>query len=479
LSRPISRNLLVILRHPFDLRFPLENGRLKIASTPDKIRHRTNFAAQADEPGGVSKGWKRRKWISAGIGEAREEPTSTRCRLNQMRAGQRTTQVALLLETSTEFGRGLLRGILRYSRLHGPWSLYLAPGHLDQILPNAKSWEGMGIIARIRSPQMEKLIRATRLPFVASSLSESRPPGTGNKFGEIRTESDAIAKMCAMHLFEAGLRRFAYCGFQKCRWSAAREEAFLQFAKERGYPFSAHRITLANWMHRPRWMQSWQHEQPLLVRWLKSLPKPVGLMACNDICGREVLQACTGAGLRVPDEVAVVGVDNDEMMCELSHPPLSSVALSLESAGYRAARLLTDLMNGQSAEGQTVWVGPTHVAVRRSSDVIAQDDSLVAGALSFIREHARQNISVGNIVEELGVSRRTLERRFLRAIGRTVLSEIMRCHLQRAKQLLSETDLPCRKVAAEAGFGSLKTFNRTFSGKEGMTPHTFRRNPSG
>jgi len=384
-------------------------------------------------------------------------------------------QVALLLETSTEFGRGLLRGILRYSRLHGPWSLNVAPGHLDQVLPKARSWKGAGIIARINSPKMERLIRSTGLPFVASSVSESRQRSPGDKFGEIHTDSEAIAKMGAMHLHETGLRRFAFCGFANCRWSDIREKAFIHFALERGYPASAHHIALSNWVQRPHWIQNWQHEQPIMVRWLRSLPKPVGLMACNDVCGREVLQACTIAGLRVPEEVAVVGVDNDEMMCELSHPPLSSVALDLEKAGYEAAQLLNDLMNDRSAAARGVRVGPTHVAVRRSSDTVAQDDALVAGALHFIREHAGRAISVGDISDEIKVSRRTLERRFFSATGRTLLYEIMRCRLQRAKLILLETNLPCHKVAVEAGFGSLKTFNRCFGSQEGTTPQNFRR----
>jgi LacI family transcriptional regulator, galactose operon repressor len=387
----------------------------------------------------------------------------------------RIPQVALLLETSTEFGRGLLRGILRYSRLHGPWSLYVAPGHLDQVLPKAKSWKGTGIIARINSPKMERLIRSTSLPFVASSVSESRQGTPGDKFGEIRTDSEAIAIMGARHLQEAGLRRFAFCGFENCSWSEVREKAFVQFAHDRGFPCSTHHIARSNWVQRRHWIQSWEHEQPIMVRWLRSLPKPVGIMACNDVCGREVLQACTTAGLRVPEEVAVVGVDNDEMMCELSHPPLSSVALDLDKAGYEAARLLDEIMIGHSMIKRGVRVGPTHVAVRRSSDVVAQDDPLVAQALHYIREHARRNLSVSDVTQELRVSRRTLERRFSRAVGRTILSEIMRCHMVRAKQLLLETDLKCHKVALEAGFGSLKTFNRTFYDSEGTSPLNFRR----
>jgi len=387
-----------------------------------------------------------------------------------------TPRVALLLETSTEYGRGLLRGILRYARLHGPWSLYVAPGHLEQALPKAKTWSGTGIIARIHSLEMAKLIRATRLPFVASSLEESAPLGHGDTFGEIRTNSAAIARMAAAHLLERSLRQFAYCGFMACAWSLQREESFSQYLAERGFSCQVHRIKLANWMQRPNWIANWEFEQPVLVDWLKSLPKPVGLMACNDICGREVLQACVAAGMRVPDDVAVVGVDNDELMCELSTPPLSSVALDLEKAGYEAARLLDGLMSKRVNGEHLVQVEPLYIVTRQSSDVVAQGDPCIATALRFIKDHAGRPIDVSHVVQEAGVSRRTLERRFMHAVGRSVLAELTRCRLERAKRLLLETDLPSQRVAVAAGFGSIKTFNRLFRRATSVSPQHFRQN---
>jgi LacI family transcriptional regulator len=383
-------------------------------------------------------------------------------------------KVALLLETSTEYGRGLLRGIVRYTRLHGPWSVYLSPGHLEQVLPKAKSWAGTGIIARIQSPKMARQIRETGLPVVASSLQElaSQQPGKG--FCEIRTDSPGIARMAARHLLETGLRHFAFCGFRACRWSHLRERTFTQLLAEEGIECQTHYVQVANWVQEPNWIQTWEHEQPILENWLASLPKPVGLMACNDSCGREVLQACAAAGLRVPDDVAVVGVDNDELMCELSDPPLSSVALNLEQAGYDAARLLDSLMSGQTISEHVVLVEPTFVVSRRSSEVIAQDDSFVVAALRFIKDHAGQAIGVPDVVNQLGISRRTLERRFARAIGHSILSEVLRCRLERAKRLLLETDLPVHRVAAGSGFGSVKAFNRAFRRSELRTATIFR-----
>lgn len=385
-------------------------------------------------------------------------------------------QVAMLLETSTEYGRGLLRGIVRYSRLHGPWALYVAPGHLEQALPKAKSWGGTGIIARVRSPEMAKLIRGTGLPLVASFLDESHLSGRADKFGEICTNSAAIGRMAAAHLVEKNLRHFAFCGFLGCAWSVRREEAFAQYLREQGFPCQARRIKLANWMRRPHWIENWEDEQPVLVDWLKSLPKPVGLMACNDICGREVLQACAAGKLRVPDDVVVVGVDNDEMMCELSSPPLSSVALGLEKAGYEAAGLLDGLMSGSLAGGHVVPVEPVYVVTRQSSDISAQDDPSVATALRFIKNYAGQAISVPDVIEQARVSRRTLEKRFSRALGRSIGSEITQCRLERARRLLLETDLPSYRVAAGSGFGSIKTFNRVFRRAAGVSPRRFRQN---
>jgi LacI family transcriptional regulator, galactose operon repressor len=383
-------------------------------------------------------------------------------------------KVALLIETSTEYGRGLLRGIVRYARLHGPWSFTLAPGHLDQVHPAADSWKGDGIIARIRSPEMEDVIRSTGVPYVASTLSEPTDRALKRQAGEIRTNPVAIAKMGATHLLDLGLRNFAYCGLADLQWSSAREQAFSRYLGELGFECRTKQVTSANWMQQPRWMKTWKDEQPILAKWLWSLPKPTGLMACNDACGRGVLEVCTTARIHVPDEIAVIGVDNDELLCELSDPPLSSVALDVESAGYEAARMLDALMTGRSVLASVVWVQSTHIVHRRSSDVIAREDPLVARALRFIRDNSRTALSVDDVASALGVCRRTLERRMSGAVGRTILDEIMRCHLVRAKQLLVETGLSCGQIAREAGFGSLKTFNRTFRLKEKMTPNSFR-----
>lgn len=382
-------------------------------------------------------------------------------------------RVALMIESSTGYGRGLLRGIVRYSRLHGPWSIFVAPGHLEQTLAQVHSWDVDGIICRVSTPKMVRNTLPKGLPFIACFLDEF-PSGSRYRCCEIRADSGAISRMVAQHLVERGFRQFGFCGFSGCPWSSIRETQFASYLETRGYTCERHQIHLSPWMRQPNWIRSFKHERPSLLKWLISIPKPVGLMACNDTCGQGVLEACASARLHVPDEVAVVGVDNDELMCEVSNPPLSSVSLELDNAGYESARLLDGLMSGKVEGRHVIEVVPAFVATRASTDTHIQDDLIVMKTLRFIRDHASSPISVTDIVDGVGASRRTLERHFLRSVGYSLLAGITYFHLNRARRLLLETNLPCYRVSEDAGFSSIKVFNRAFRLAEGMTPKEFR-----
>jgi LacI family transcriptional regulator len=359
--------------------------------------------------------------------------------------------------------------------LHGPWSLYIGSGDFEQGLPNV---EFNGIIARIYSLKLAQDVRRTGLPALVledctEELAEVNP---FRGFGKIRTDSPMIAQMAAEHLLGQRLQSLAFCGFENCPWSRAREQAFERYITDKGFPCLKHRINLHNWMRYDNWIRAWGHERLSLATWLESLPRQTGLMACNDMCGRQVLEACADAEVRVPAHLAVVGVDNDELLCELSDPPLSSVALDVERAGYEAAFLLNGLMSGQKKKREhVVPVNPLWVVARRSSDLIVKDDPLVDDALRFIKDHAGRAVGVPDVVSEMGVSRRTLERRFSCAIGRSILTEINRCRLDRAKCLLQETDLPVCRIATEAGFANPRMLNRIFRRVEGFPPAAFRR----
>jgi LacI family transcriptional regulator len=387
----------------------------------------------------------------------------------------RQPKVALSMEIVSDYDRGLLRGIGRFSRLCGPWLLSI--NGRDSELGWLKA-EFTGIIARVRSLKQADGIKASNLPavIIEASMEELATSEHLKEFSEIIDDSSAIAKMAADHFFERGLKSFAFCGWEKCPWSIRREQAFYRIVAERGFPCFTYRIDPPKSALLGNTVVSFAKKHSPLAGWLKSLPRPTGVMACNDMCGRNVLEACAAAGVSVPAHLAVLGVDNDELVCELSRPPLSSVALGLEQAGYQAAFLLSELMaNRSERRKQVVQVRPLHVVERRSGDLIIKDDALVARALHFIKDRVGLGIRVPDVVDEAGVSRRTLERRFFRANFRSLGFEIRRSRLDRAKALLQETGLSVRCVAAEAGFSGTRMFYRIFRQMEGCSPTTFRR----
>jgi LacI family transcriptional regulator len=277
-----------------------------------------------------------------------------------------------------------------------------------------------------------------------------------------------VARLAAEHLIERRLTQFAYVGSEDRGWSGRREKTFRTYLAKRGFePF----VYKSPKLRRDR---EWEREQALLARWMSTLPTPIGVFACDDDRGREVLEACKLAGLNVPEDVAVVGVDNDEVFCELADPPLSSVSLNAETAGYRAAALLDDMMHNRQRKRQHIVVEALGVVTRRSTDIVAVDDDDIGSALQFIRRQHGRDISVDRVAEEVALSRRSLEKRFRGIIGRTVLEEIQLTRLERAKRLLMETTHPISKVAELAGFGSAGYFIQFFQKHVGKTPRKFR-----
>jgi LacI family transcriptional regulator len=380
-------------------------------------------------------------------------------------------KVALLVETARGYGREVLHGIVRYARLHGPWAFYVTPGDFVQSLPHMEEWGGTGIIARVATPQVAKAILATGLPVVALDLSEAQlaPGSPWSRICQLTSDSAGAVRLAVKHLLQKGLRHFGFVGIAGKIWSDRREQAFVREMAEAGYQ------TLVYPCARRRRLP-WGREQAVMSRWLAGLAKPVGIMACNDDRGREVLVACRQARLRVPEEVAVIGVDNDELLCDLSDPPLSSVALGAERAGFEAAALLDDLMAGRVKRPRRLVAAALGVVARRSTDVLVREDPEVAAALRFIHDNAGRPIRVYDVVSNLGDARRTLEIRFRQALGRSIHEEIQRTRLERAKHVLLETDLPLPRVARACGFGSPSYLAAVFRRHLGVTPIKYRAN---
>ena len=379
-------------------------------------------------------------------------------------------KVALLIETARGYGRGLLRGIVRYARLHGPWAFYVTPGDFEQALPKMQQWGGTGIIARIETPAVARAILAAGLPTIALDLSDEQlqPESPLSRLSEVASDSLHAAQMAADHLLERKFQHYAFVGIAGRVWSRRREESFCNRIRSAG--FEPHVYSP------PRRLpdRAWEREQVSLAEWLRKLRTPLGLMACNDDRGREVLEACRAADIHVPEEIAVVGVDDDELLCDLADPPLSSVALSTERGGYEAAALLDKMMRGRIRKPRRLVVEPLHVVTRHSTDIVAMADPEVAEALRFIHHNAGKPIQIEDILERLQVSRRTLEIRFRQAVGRTIHAEIQRVRLERARRLLLESDLPIPKVAASAGYGSASYLSQVFRHELGMTPAKYR-----
>lgn len=379
-------------------------------------------------------------------------------------------KVALLVETARGYGRALLRGIVRYARLHGPWGFYVTPGDFEQAVPKMRAWGGTGIIARIETERVGRAVLEAGLPTIALGLSDEqlRAGNPLSRLSEVVSDSHAAGRMGAEHLIEKGFRHYAYVGTERV-WSRRREAGFRERLAEADLEPRVYQPP------RSRRSRGWDGEEPRLTRWLSRLPRPAGVMACNDERGRQVLEACRSAGLTVPEEVAVVGVDDDELLCELADPPLSSVSLNAEAGGYRAAALLDLMMRGRSPSPRRLLVEPLRVVTRRSTDIVALDDPEVAAAVHFIQDHAADGIVVDDVVRQVLVSRRALEQRFRQVTGRTPHAEILRVRLDRACRLLLETEQPVQRVAEASGFGSPSYLSQVFRKYLGTTPAGYRR----
>ena len=378
--------------------------------------------------------------------------------------------VAILIETSRAYGRGLLRGIARYNREHGRWSTYFQPQGLgDPPPPWLAKWQGDGIIARIDNLPLARAVTRSRAPVVnlRGTLGDLTFPFIGS-------DNEAIARLGAEHLLERGFRHFGFCGFARGYHPGLdrRGDCFQQLIEQAGY---ACQVLQDPPRKRPR---SWEQEQDWLARWIAQLPKPVGIMTANDDRGLQVLDACRRAGAAVPDQVAVLGVDNDEFLCGLSLPPLSSIDINSEETGYQAAALLDRMMDGKRPPKRLAEIAPAGVIVRLSTDVLATDDADVIRAVQFIRKHACRPIRAAEVFDHLSVSRSSLEPRFGNVLGRTIHQEIQRVRIERAKTLLAGTDLPIKYVAQQAGFKTVQYLTRAFHRVTGDTPAAFRRQSS-
>lgn len=373
--------------------------------------------------------------------------------------------VALLVETSNSYARELLFGVRSYLREHPSWSIYLSEhGRGDSVPGWLRAWQGDGIIARVENERIADAIAATGLPVVDVSAGLEVP-----RFPRIVTDSAAACRLVVEHLLERGFKQFGYCGDDRYHWSKQRSEFFAHHLRQRGFSanvFSAPRARAAP--------LTWEIEIEAIARWIAQLPRPVGIMACYDIRGQQVLEACRRLAVAVPDAVAVIGVHNDELLCDLCDPPLSSVIPNARRAGYEASALLDRLMKGERIKPGVHTLEPIGVATRQSTDVVAVNDPKVSAAVRFIREHACDGISVSDVLHAVPLSRSLLERRFKQSLGRTPHDHILSVKIDRVKTMLIGTNLPLAVIAERTGFEHTEYMSVVFKRVTGLAPGAYR-----
>ena len=376
-------------------------------------------------------------------------------------------KIVLLLNPSRTYTRGLLSGIAKYARLQGLWTFYRPleyrePKARRGLLQVLKTLEPDGIF--MREPAEMKQIIAMDIPTVSFSYSREIIPGIAN----VITDHRAVGELAAQHFLDRGFRRFAYCGFDDWWWSCRRRDGFCQVAGAAGYETDVYQLPSKS-------RRSWAKELPLVADWLRSLEKPIALLACNDDRGELVVEACKVAGLSVPDQVAIMGVDNDALVCDLCSPPLSSVALSLEKAGYESAALLDRMMTGKLDKASHIHIEPTHIVARQSTDILAVEDAEVAKAIRFIRQHAKTNINVQEVVHRVSLSRRVLEKRFRQILGKSIHEEIRCARVELLVKMLSETQMSISEIAQALDFDDVTHLSRYFRKEKGLSPLQYRK----
>jgi LacI family transcriptional regulator len=379
-------------------------------------------------------------------------------------------KIALIYDATVAYDLKVMTGVAAYLQEGVDYNVYIEENALkDQRLPDLHSWGGSGIIADFDHPGVARAVAKSKLPVVGFGSGYGWYV-QGSSIPYFFSNNEIIATLAADHLLGRGLRHFAYCGYSRTPingWSEERAKAFSDRVGERGFQCEIYRDFYKT-------THQWTSVQRALGRWLESLPKPLGVMAANDNRARHVLEACRTYNLRVPQDVAVIGVDNDELLCRLSSPPLTSIEQGAKRVGYEAASLLDRLMRGKKSRQKSFVIDPMGIVVRQSTDVLAIDEPRVAKAMAFIQEHALEGIKVTDVVEAAAVSRSGLETRFSKLLGYTIRTAIRQVQLERARRLISDTNLPLKQVASDTGFRSVQHMTTLFGKAFRCSPAKYR-----
>ncbi|WP_455966752.1 substrate-binding domain-containing protein [Bacteroides fluxus] len=379
-------------------------------------------------------------------------------------------RLILLTDFTEAFAHNLLRGILEYSKGREPWVVCRMPPSYKQangipgVLEWAKKWEADAIIAQFDDTDEVELFRQNGIIALAQDF-KSRFSVIPN----ITSRYKQTGQMAADFFLQKGFRNFAFYGYKDVVWSEERCMGFRDRIVEKGFGdcfFEYQKQSLEN---------LWYYESEPVANWIKSLPRPVALMACDDTQGNKIMELCRVLGIKIPEEVAVLGVDNDEIICGLSDPPLSSVNLNIVKGGYEAARLIERLLRDKDAISEDVVIQPVTIVNRLSTDIYATDNPVILTALKYIHQNLVNKISVEDIVRQVPLSRRLLEIRFKQVTGQPIYQYISNLRMERFAQLLLANTEPVADLAVQVGLADAKNLARQFKEWKGCTPVEYRK----
>ena len=377
-------------------------------------------------------------------------------------------RVAILVESRHVYTQEILRGIVRYGEERRHWSIRdMSPTVPQRLSGTLREWKADGVLAWIDDRRMAKAILRLGVPAVdvCRSLGDAGFPTVG-------PDEHAMARLAATHLMDQRVQHFGVVAVEQDDNSSAdmRARHFREIVLDAGFSCDVFHLSCRGGMAK----DAWAAKQDQLAQWIGSLPKPLGLMACDDQRAVYAVDACRCVGAAIPDDVAVVGMGNDDCLCSLSSPSISSVDLNPQRIGYEAARLLDRLMADASADGQDVLVEPRGLVARASTDMLAGRDSIIAEAVKFIQHSACNHIQVSDVARHVGLSNTALASRLKQVLGRTIHQEIRRVQVERVKHLLLTTDAPLKQIAAQTGFYHVEYLMRVFRQTTGETLSQYR-----
>ncbi len=377
-------------------------------------------------------------------------------------------RIGLVFNYNLTYYRDIVRGICAFAASRPGWAFTPVAPDPDAIA-SIRPLELDGLIAHIFTLDLAESVGRLGQPVV--NVSGVLPD---LKIPRVMADHEQAGRLAAGHFLDRGLRHFGFFGYTDHAFSKGREAGFRREVERAGFEVSSY---LSDDPLHPEPSGLWRWNDGL-QGWLAGLPRPAGVLASHDIQGVQLSEICHRAGLRVPDDLALLGVDNDDLLCQMARPPLSSVALPAERIGFEAARMLEGLISRRGKKDRvrprTLLLPSPGVVTRPSSDILAIDDEDVAAAVRFIRTHAHRPIGVAAVLDAVATSRRSLERRFVKALGRGVAEEIRRVRLDRARVLLADTDLPIARIAGDSGFSEAKHLSTVFRRETGLTPTEYR-----